>query len=59
LLENNCSKIGSSILDIGKPLGKGLTESAANDLGLLPGISVGVGLIDAHSGGLGTVRFEF
>jgi FGGY-family pentulose kinase len=31
----------------------GLTESAARDLGLCPGIPVAVSIIDAHAGGLG------
>ncbi len=59
LVENEFEKIGSRVLNIGEALGKGLTENAARDLGLLPGTPVGVGLIDAHSGGLGTVIITF
>jgi FGGY-family pentulose kinase len=32
-----------------------LTEAAAQSLGLTPGIAVGVGIIDAHAGGIGSL----
>jgi FGGY-family pentulose kinase len=33
----------------------GLTKNAAKDLGLIHGTSVGVGIIDAHAGGIGSL----
>uniref|UniRef100_A0A3Q1IDX6 FGGY carbohydrate kinase domain-containing protein n=1 Tax=Anabas testudineus TaxID=64144 RepID=A0A3Q1IDX6_ANATE len=55
LLENNFSKIGSATCPPGSPLGDGLTQEAASDLGLKPGTAVGASLIDAHAGGLGVI----
>ncbi|WP_294642349.1 FGGY-family carbohydrate kinase [uncultured Aureimonas sp.] len=48
-------RIGQEVLDIGEPVGAGLTAEAAADLGLTPGTPVGAALIDAHAGGVGTV----
>jgi D-ribulokinase len=42
----------------GAPVGQGLTQEAADALGLRPGTAVGAGLIDAHAGGIGTVGAE-
>lgn len=55
LLENNAHKIGEEILPPGSPCGNGLTNEAAQQLDLLPGIPVGTSIIDAHAGGLGLV----
>ncbi|XP_076601288.1 FGGY carbohydrate kinase domain-containing protein isoform X2 [Chaetodon auriga] len=55
LLENNFSKIGSVTCPPGSPLGDGLTQEAAADMGLNPGTAVGASLIDAHAGGLGVI----
>ncbi|CAF97610.1 unnamed protein product [Tetraodon nigroviridis] len=55
LVENNFSKIGSATCPPGSPLGDGLTQEAAADLGLQPGTAVGASLIDAHAGGLGVL----
>ncbi|XP_071347150.1 FGGY carbohydrate kinase domain-containing protein isoform X2 [Trachinotus anak] len=55
LLDNNFSKIGSVTCSPGSPLGDGLTQQAAADLGLDPGTAVGASLIDAHAGGLGVI----
>lgn len=55
LLENNFSKIGSETCSPGSPLGDGLTQEAAADLGLDPETAVGASLIDAHAGGLGVI----
>ncbi|XP_010888544.2 FGGY carbohydrate kinase domain-containing protein isoform X1 [Esox lucius] len=55
LLENNHSKIGSVTCCPGSPVGKGLTQDAAAELGLDLGTAVGASLIDAHAGGLGVI----
>ena len=55
LAEEGFARIGTEVVDIATPLGQGLTEAAAAELGLLPGTPVGAPLIDAHAGGVGTV----
>ena len=55
LIADDFARIGSTVVDIATPLGKGLTEAAARELGLLAGTPVGASLIDAHAGGVGTV----
>ena len=55
LASDQYAKIGNEIVAPGTPLGRGLTESAARDLGLLEGTPVGASLIDAHAGGVGTI----
>lgn len=55
LAEENFKRIGQVVLEPGVSLGKGLTHKAAKDFGIKPGTSVGVGLIDAHAGGIGTI----
>lgn len=40
---------------ISTPIGDGLTSQAAEQLGLLPSTVVGVGIIDAHAGGIGVL----
>ena len=49
------ARIGTNIVDAGTALGRGLTEKAAGELGLLPRTAVAAGLIDAHAGGIGTI----
>lgn len=39
----------------GQPVGNGLTQAVAEELGLLPGTAVGSALIDAYAGWVGTV----
>jgi FGGY-family pentulose kinase len=46
-------RIGTRVRPMGEPVGHGLTAQAARELGLEPGIPVGVSIIDAHAGGLG------
>lgn len=55
LADEGFERIGIEIVDPGTPLGKGLTDAAAADLGLVAGTTVAAGLIDAHAGGIGTV----
>lgn len=49
------ARIGTEIVVPGTPLGRGLTGSAAFDLGLREGTPVAASLIDAHAGGVGTI----
>ena len=51
----NYARIGTEIVAPGTPLGAGLTQQAADDLGLSPGTPVGASLIDAHAGGIGAI----
>lgn len=55
LADEGFARIGTEIVEGGTALAQGLTETAANELGLLPGTPVAAGLIDAHAGGVGTV----
>ncbi|KAK0143678.1 FGGY carbohydrate kinase domain-containing protein [Merluccius polli] len=55
LLENNYCKIGHQTSAPGAPVGGGLSQQAAADLGLNPGTAVGASLIDGHAGGLGVI----
>eukprot|EP01121_Diplochlamys_sp_Union-15-3_P014626 TRINITY_DN4688_c0_g1_i1.p1 TRINITY_DN4688_c0_g1~~TRINITY_DN4688_c0_g1_i1.p1 ORF type:complete len:569 (-),score=102.18 TRINITY_DN4688_c0_g1_i1:37-1743(-) len=56
LVEAKYSKIGARSGPMGDPVGgAGLTEEAAKSLNLKPGTPVGIGIIDAHAGGLGTL----
>ena len=52
---HSCTSLssGSKASNPGEPVGNGLTQTAANDLGLWEGMPVGTSLIDAHAGGLG------
>ncbi len=55
LADEDFVRIGTEIVDAGTALGRGLTPTAAADLGLPAGTPVAAGLIDAHAGGIGTV----
>lgn len=52
LLEDDARRIGSVVKPLGERVGT-LNERAAGELGLQPGIPVGVSVIDAHAGGIG------
>ena len=58
LAEEAFARIGQTVVDPGTPLGSGLTQEAASQLGLLAGTPVGAGMIDAHAGGIGTVGVD-
>jgi D-ribulokinase len=49
------ARIGAVTASPGTALGSGLTPAAATQLGLMAGIPVAAGLIDAHAGGIGTI----
>jgi D-ribulokinase len=51
----NYARIGTDIVAPGSPVGAGLTDKAANELGLSAGTAVGASLIDAHAGGIGAI----
>ncbi len=55
LKEADHARIGNRIVPPGTPLGAGLSQKAADDLGLMPGIKVAAALIDAHAGALATL----
>lgn len=55
LCADDFARIGDRVVPPGSAVGSGLTEDAAMALGLVPGIPVAAGLIDAHAGGVGTV----
>ncbi|WAJ27317.1 FGGY-family carbohydrate kinase [Antarcticirhabdus aurantiaca] len=55
LAADGFARIGADVVDIGTPLGRGLTREAAQALGLEPGTPIGASLIDAHAGAVGTL----
>jgi D-ribulokinase len=56
LTNSKYESIGGDKIDImGKSIGNGLTERAANEMGLLKNTPVAIGIIDAHAGGIGVV----
>lgn len=52
LADEGFARIGKAVRPMGERAG-GLTEKAAEELGLSTGTAVAVGIIDAHAGGLG------
>jgi D-ribulokinase len=48
-------RIGADVVTPGTPVGTGLSEAAAKELGLRAGTPVAAALIDAHAGALGTL----
>ena len=48
-------RIGTEVLPIGAPVGRGLDARAAAEFGLPAGTPVGTSAIDAHAGGIGTI----
>lgn len=55
LVTEDFARIGTQVVPPGTPLEQGLTAEAAQEMGLLPGVAVAAGLIDAHAGGVATV----
>ncbi|MGJ4882770.1 FGGY-family carbohydrate kinase [Bradyrhizobium sp. HKCCYLRH1065] len=49
------ARIGTEIVAPGTPLGRGLSQDAAEQLGLVAGTPAGAALIDAHAGGIGAI----
>jgi D-ribulokinase len=58
LADEGFSRIGQNVVDPGSPVGNGLSERTAKELGLPLGTPVGAGMIDAHAGGIGTVGVD-
>ena len=58
LADEGFSRIGQNVVDPGSAVGDGLSERAAQELGLPAGTPVGAGMIDAHAGGIGTVGVD-
>jgi D-ribulokinase len=53
IVSEGYSRIGTTVLPPGSPVGDGLLVGVAQELGLAPGTPVGTAIIDAHAGGLG------
>jgi len=58
LADEAFERIGQRVVAPGTALGRGLTSTAASELGLHAGTAVATGVIDAHAGGIGTVGVE-
>jgi D-ribulokinase len=55
LVTEKYRRIGTTVRPMGSPVGNGLSEQAAKELGLSTGTAVGASIIDAHAGGLGVL----
>ena len=53
LVSEGYARIGNDMQVPGLPVGRGLGESAARELGLPAGTPVATAIIDAHAGGIG------
>ncbi|OWF34919.1 FGGY carbohydrate kinase domain-containing protein-like [Mizuhopecten yessoensis] len=53
LVGKGYSRIGTDVKPPGSPCGNGLSQHAAQEMGLVEGIPVGTSMIDAHAGALG------
>ncbi len=52
-VEDGYARIGRKVRPMGEAVGKGLSNQAADELGLRRGTPVSVSIIDAHAGGIG------
>jgi FGGY-family pentulose kinase len=57
LADEGFARVGTNVRPMGERAGT-LTDKAAAELGLTPGIPVGVAIIDAHAGGIGVLGIE-
>lgn len=55
LVQDDYRKIGTVVLPPGSPVGNGLSETSAMELGLPVKLPVATAIIDAHAGGLGKI----
>ena len=55
LVDEQYRRIGQRVRPMGEAIGNGLSDTGARELGLKPGIPVGVSIIDAHAGGIGVL----
>ena len=55
LADEKFARLGQRVRPMGEAVGDGLTQKAAQELGLRPQTPVGVSIIDAHAGGLGVI----
>jgi FGGY-family pentulose kinase len=53
LVKEGYKRIGQQVKSVGEPVGGGLTELAAEQMGLKADTPVSISIIDAHAGGLG------
>ncbi|HYW35526.1 MAG TPA: FGGY-family carbohydrate kinase [Balneolaceae bacterium] len=58
LVEEEYKRIGRNVQPVGEAVGEGLSPKAANELELIAGTPVSVGMIDAHAGGLGLLGMQ-
>lgn len=54
-MKEGYKRIGTDVRKMGTAIGTGLNQTAAEELHLAKNTAVGVGIIDAHAGGLGVV----
>lgn len=55
LADERFARIGTNVAPPGTAIGAGLSQTAADDLGLMVGTAVAASLIDAHAGGVGSL----
>jgi ribulose kinase len=53
IVDEGYARVGTTVQEMGQPVGAGLCVRAAHELGLCVGTPVGTSIIDAHAGGLG------